>query len=153
VLAAFVETRAADVLVLNGDTFFAVPLAGLAERHRARNADWTLALLRSNDIERYMGLALHADGQVKSFGAKSAGGEVLVNGGVYLVRQSVLRELPWRRGAALSLEADLLPYGLAAGWRFYGAEFRGPFIDIGVPQDYRRADVVLGNAHHRLEHP
>jgi D-glycero-alpha-D-manno-heptose 1-phosphate guanylyltransferase len=152
-LAALAEARAPEVLVLNGDTFFAVPLAELAARHHAAGADWTIGLFRSNDVERYLGIATRADGRIAAFGAKSAGAEVLVNGGVYLVRRGVLRDLPWRPGAALSLEADLLPHGLAAGWHFCGAEFRAPFIDIGVPQDYHRAGALLGNIQHPLEHP
>lgn len=144
-LLALGETRSAEVLVMNGDSFFAVELAELADLHRSKRADWSLSLFRSVDVKRYLGLGLAEGGRVESFTSSSVGGEVLVNGGVYLVRPTLLHDLPWKPGERLSLESDLLPHGLKAGWRLFGREFTRPFVDIGVPEDYRRAGTLLGN--------
>jgi D-glycero-alpha-D-manno-heptose 1-phosphate guanylyltransferase len=45
----------------------------------------------------------------------------------------------------LSLEDDLFPHAFAAGRRLFGIEFKGTFIDIGVPEDYHRAPTLLAN--------
>ncbi len=139
-LLGVAETRADEILVLNGDTFFAVDLPGLAEFHRSRRADCTLSLFRTQDAERYMGLELGSGGELQTLAAKQGG---LANGGVYLFRTAVLRALPWAAGERFSLETDMLPHGHRSGWRIYGREGGPTFIDIGVPEDYRRAAEVL----------
>lgn len=140
-LLAAAEAQADELLVLNGDTFFAVELAALLAFHRQRSADCTLSLFRSSDSERYMGLRVAADGRILELSATRGG---LANGGVYLFRAAALRLLPWQPGERASLEADILAHGLASDWRIFGHECAGTFIDIGVPEDYRRAAQVLG---------
>ena len=125
------------VLVMNGDSYFAIPLKELRAFHEERRSDWTLALFRSTDLERYQGLSIAQDGRVQSLAGQT------VNGGVYLMDTSRLADLPWKAGERLSLENDLLPHALAAGWRVYGREFDRPFVDIGVPQDYKSAGAII----------
>ncbi len=139
-LLAAAEARGEDLLVLNGDTFFAVDLPGFAEFHRERRADCSFSLFRSTDTKRYLGLAVEADGRVRGMEAVQGG---LANGGVYLFRRAALAALPWRAGERASLETDMLPHGLRDGWRVYGRECAATFIDIGVPDDYRRAAEVI----------
>jgi D-glycero-D-manno-heptose 1,7-bisphosphate phosphatase len=61
-------------------------------------------------------------------------GPGLVNGGVYLMK----REIASMAEQVCSLERDVLP-GLAAAGRLCGRGFDRYFIDIGVPEDYDRA--------------
>ncbi|HEY3078260.1 MAG TPA: nucleotidyltransferase family protein [Burkholderiales bacterium] len=118
-------------LVLNGDTYFAVPLEALGAAHRQRRAEVTMSLFRS-DNPRYMGIALDASGRVTSFA-----GHGVVNGGVFLFERAVLAQLP--PGTA-SLERDVLPN---LGGAIYGCVFDVPFVDIGVPEDWRAAANIL----------
>jgi len=120
-------------LVLNGDTYFAVPLKDLSGYHAECNADWTMALFRSSDAKRYQGVSLAEDGRIASLSGNT------VNGGVYLMR----RGLPWKARGRCSLESDLLPQALADGWRVCGRVFDRPFVDIGVPQDYQSAGAII----------
>lgn len=140
-LLAAGEAKGDDLLVLNGDTFFAVDLAGFAAFHRERNADCSLSLFGSTDAKRYMGLQVAADGRVRELATVEGG---FANGGVYLFRSRALRALPWHPGDKASLEADMLPHGLRTGWRIFGRECGATFIDIGVPEDYNRAAAVIG---------
>ena len=142
-LLALARAGSAQILVLNGDTFFAVPLAELAAFHAARGADCSIALFRSEDAERYLGVRRGAHARILALGHKPRGEGALANGGVYLLRAAALRAAPWQAGDRLSLEADLLPWGLANGWRLYGARFDRAFIDIGIPEDYRRAAALM----------
>lgn len=130
-------------LVLNGDTFFEVDLTELLKFHAEHSSEWTFSLFRANEIGRYMGMGVKADGEIVSL--KSGTGEPgrLANGGVYLVNPSILAKTKFLPGSKLSLEDDLLPAFVTQGGRLYGLEFAGSFIDIGVPEDYFRAADLL----------
>lgn len=118
-------------LVLNGDTYFAVPLEALSAFHRQRDADVSMSLFRS-DNPRYTGISLGADGRVTAFT-----GHGLANGGVLVFERSALQGLP--HGAA-SLEKDVLP---KLGGPVYGCVFDVPFVDIGLPEDWRAAANII----------
>lgn len=146
------------VLVCNGDTAFAVPLAGLAETHRRHAADWTFALFRTTESGRYLGMTLAADGTIATLATTAGDGERLANGGVYLVSPPALLRVAAGgvaggvAAAPASLENELLPALLAAGGRLCGYPCAAPFIDIGLPDDYRRAAATLESIrNHRSE--
>ncbi|MGH8641595.1 MAG: sugar phosphate nucleotidyltransferase [Burkholderiales bacterium] len=141
-LAAEALSRRETFLVLNGDTWFEVPLKMLARFHASRRPDATLALFRSAQEGRYAGLRVGKDGEVLSLGAGEKGG--LANGGVYLMERGLLEGGPWRASSPVSLEEDILPFALRDRKRVYGLECPGRFLDIGVPEDYARAAALLG---------
>ena len=130
-------------LVLNGDTFFEVNLNDLCLFHNKHNAEWTMSLFRSKDLDRYMGVDLEDNGEILSL--QSGGNELtlLANGGVYLVNPSPLKRLNYKPYIKSSLENDLLPKFISLGGGLYGFESSGKFIDIGVPEDYYRAQKIL----------
>ena len=128
-------------MLLNGDTFFDVDLRRLWACALAADADWCFSLWRCETAGRYLGIDLDRRGVIRSFGTESSGAR-LVNGGVYLVHPRSLLAVPGDQ--RLSLEDDLFPTFLSAGQRLVGHESGGRFIDIGVPEDYRRAADVIG---------
>ena len=130
-------------LVLNGDTFFEVNLNDLCLFHNKHNAEWTMSLFRSKDLDRYMGVDLEDNGEILSL--QSGGNELtlLANGGVYLVNPSPLKRLNYKPYTKSSLENDILPKFISLGGGLYGFESSGKFIDIGVPEDYYRAQKIL----------
>lgn len=130
-------------LILNGDTFFEVGLADLADFHEQKRADITLSLFPVDNNTRYTGVEID-DGQ-RITGLKAVGGNSrqLINGGVYLMGATALSGLPFHPGDKVSLENDLLTQALASGKRLYGHTVRGRFVDIGVPEDYVRAAHIL----------
>jgi D-glycero-alpha-D-manno-heptose 1-phosphate guanylyltransferase len=145
-LAAALLPRDKPALLLNGDTYFDVSLASLAAHARGLDAQWCLALFRSTDPARYMGVGVDADGRID---ALREPGSALANGGVYWFLPAALSACAALRGTAQSLENDLFPALLAQGQRFAGLECPGAFIDIGVPADYHRAAAVLPAIHSR----
>ena len=90
-----------------------------------------------------MGLDVSKDGEILSFQSGLSHSNHLANGGVYLMNPSVLDRLDCQAGSKISLEDGLLPDFISAGGVTYGMEFPGIFIDIGVPEDYRRAVEIL----------
>lgn len=140
-LAAARVVRGGEVVVANGDTFFEVGLSGLRAFHERAEADITIALKEVPENSRYSGVALDERGRISAFHAERGGTTRLVNGGVYLARKAALLE-DWD-GSPVSLEDHLFPKWLGQGKRIFGLTCPGRFLDIGVPEDYRRADALF----------
>ncbi len=121
--------------VVNGDTRFAIDLSLFEEKHRNLGADLSLALKPIAFSDRYGSVNIEGD-RVVSFEEKKYVEEALINGGVYLLEKSALvaNSLPKR----FSFEKDILEAQvkeLIIG----GFVFDDYFIDIGIPEDYMRA--------------
>ena len=131
---ALTKCREDRVIVLNGDTFFDVDLDALSF-----TAPVTLALKPMRNFDRYG--AVDWDGElVTGFHEKAACAEGLINGGVYaLVRSQLDFAFQPKR---FSFEKDLLE-PLAAAHLVAGQVQDGYFIDIGIPEDYARAQREL----------
>lgn len=136
-------SRDEPFLLLNGDTYFAADWNVLNAYALAHDADWCFSLFRTSEQGRYMGLELSPDGHIISLKSGGTEGSRLANGGVYWVHPRALRETRFLPGDKASLEEDIFPASLASGQRLFGLEFTGTFIDIGVPDDYRRAATLL----------
>ena len=130
-------------LLLNGDTYFAVDLKTLIAFSREKNADWGFSLFRTSEEGRYMGMEVSPQGQITSLKSGSGQPGRLANGGAYWIRSRALLGGKFSLGDRFSLEEDFFPAALASGQRLFGIEFPGTFIDIGVPDDYRRAPALL----------
>jgi D-glycero-alpha-D-manno-heptose 1-phosphate guanylyltransferase len=135
--------RAAPFLLLNGDTYFGVDLTRLTDFHHRKQSDWTFSLFRCTEAGRYMGMDIGQDARIADLRSGAGVPGRLANGGVYFVNAEMPFEAGWRPGDKLSLEDDLLPALHARGRGLYGLECTGAFIDIGIPEDYRRAPGVL----------
>lgn len=129
-----------QALLLNGDTYFDVPLRALEATARQHRADWSFSLFESHDPARYMGVGVSADGRISALRDPAA---PLANGGAYLFRPASVKALGFAPGDALSLENDLFARAFAAGQRFAALRCDGAFIDIGVPHDFHRAAAVI----------
>ena len=130
-------------LVLNGDTYFDLPLSELRRFHEARRSDWTLGTFRTNNTKRYLGVGLDEDARLISLVAPTTHDEVWANGGVYMISPGVLGRIADRFTGEVSLEDDIIPALLELGSAIYGFRHHGRFIDIGLPEDYLRAADVL----------
>jgi len=130
-------------LVFNGDSLLDMSLPEFVTAHEARGALASLALIRVGDTARYGTVELGADGAIASFREKSiVGGPGLINGGVYVLERGVLDAVP--DASFASLELDVLPTLVGRG--LYGVDYGDAlFIDIGVPDDYRRAQALLSS--------
>jgi NDP-sugar pyrophosphorylase family protein len=94
------------------------------------------------DVTRYGSVALDHDGRITQFVEKGAStGPGLINAGVYLLRKQIVRDLP--AGTTISLEREVFPRLLDR--RVYGLVCTGLFIDIGIPDDFKRAQMLLAS--------
>jgi NDP-sugar pyrophosphorylase family protein len=108
----------------------------LIGEHARRPALVTIALARVPDGHRYGSVTCDADGTITAFAEKTdAVIPGLINSGLYIIERPLLALIPADR--PVSLERDLLPQLVGGSLR--GVEMDGYFIDIGVPDDYARA--------------
>lgn len=127
-------------LLANGDSFLGGDYARLFDLTDTGHRTGVIALHRTADSGRYGTVELATDNRITSFVEKSAAPtrrSALINAGVYAFDRSVLAEIP--SAVPASLERDVLPKLVREG-RLYGFELKGAFIDIGVPEDYRRLE-------------
>ncbi len=138
-----VETQSL-VLALNGDTFFAVKLDALKAAHHDAEADMTLSLVEVEGDSRYSGIQLDEKGFVSDIDPRSiSSSSRFVNGGVYLLEPKSLNAFRGQKGERLSLEDEILPGFINSEQRLLGFVSQGVFVDIGIPEDYRRAGDIL----------
>lgn len=128
-----------EFILMNGDTFFPVDLKSLMAVHHEKKADVSIALKKMYDFNRY-GTVICRDGQIIHFEEKKSVPDGLINGGVYVFRRDALvkHDLP----DVFSLEKDFLEIN-TADMRFVGVECDEYFIDIGIPEDYQRAQIEM----------
>ena len=130
------------VLVLNGDSYVEWSLVAMLELFMAKDADMVVVLQAVADVTRYGRVTLDHQGRITQFIEKGVrGGPGLINAGVYLLRKRIVRDLP--AGTAISLERDVLPRLLECG--VYGLVCTGLFIDIGIPDELKRAQALLAS--------
>ena len=131
---ALQKCRGNQVYVLNGDTFFNIDLGALPF-----TAPVTLALKPMKGFDRYG--AVDWDGDlVTGFREKQACAEGLINGGIYAIDRSQLDMGLYPK--RFSFEKEVLE-PLSDLFLVAGRVQDGYFIDIGIPEDYERAQREL----------
>jgi D-glycero-alpha-D-manno-heptose 1-phosphate guanylyltransferase len=140
------ETETSDVVVANGDTLFKINLEEVRSLHDKQQSETTLALKQLQDFHRYGAVKIDEENRIKSFHEKKLYKEGLINGGIYLVNKEkfLARKLPLK----FSFEQDYLEK-IAPEGKFYGSLQTGYFIDIGIPEDFTKAQTDL--AHHPVD--
>lgn len=130
-----------DIIVLNGDTFFDVDLNELYLQHSLYPASITLALKPMREFSRYGNVVLN-NNLITNFEEKRYCEEGLINGGVYVVskNEGLFDGLPER----FSFETEVLQPQCRLE-NLYGVVQDGYFIDIGIPEDYERANREFTN--------
>jgi D-glycero-D-manno-heptose 1,7-bisphosphate phosphatase len=133
-------------LLCNGDSLFDCNFANLLADAVADAADVTgrIVLRHLDDASRY-GVVETEHDRVTAFRERPPPGiGGTINGGIYLFNRSLLPHLH----SACSLEADVLP-ALAGDGLLRGTRANGYFRDIGVPEDFARAQTEIPALLHR----
>jgi D-glycero-alpha-D-manno-heptose 1-phosphate guanylyltransferase len=126
------------VFVLNGDTYLDLEF-GEVEAQWQRDHVPLIVAREVPDTSRYG--RLKTDGRrVVGFVSKGVAGRGLINAGCYLFPKDIGQRFPM--GDAFSLEGEFLAKEVANS-PFDCFVSRGTFIDIGVPDDYERAQSEL----------
>ncbi len=137
--AAMKLAQSDSVFVINGDTFASIHYEAMLQQHMQHRVSLTVALMPVEDTARYG--AVEVDGiHISGFSEKGRAGSGYINAGVYLMQHNLLEtlSLPER----FSFEQDVLMSHLAS-LRPNAFRAEGYFIDIGIPEDYARAQIEL----------
>jgi D-glycero-alpha-D-manno-heptose 1-phosphate guanylyltransferase len=132
----------ADSIVFNADSFFGISLLNFSIVHELRRAHCTLALKPMKSFDRYGAVELE-NHVVTGFSEKKHHASGLINGGVYAlsIDPFIQKSFP----NVFSFEKDYLEKEYRSG-NIFGMVSDAYFIDIGVPDDYERAQRELVGA-------
>lgn len=149
-------TGSSDVLILAGDHLYRMDYAALADYHRQRQADVTVAVkpVAAQDAQRFGILRQATDGRIIDFVEKPEADDVLANFvslddpdtpylgsmGIYLFRLEVLVDL--LDSEYDDFGSDVLPAAIHTH-RVYGYRFDGYWEDIGTIRAFYQASLAL----------
>jgi D-glycero-alpha-D-manno-heptose 1-phosphate guanylyltransferase len=137
IAAALRHVTGDHVFVFNGDTYLDLDLGAVAAMWPGDGTP--IVVTRSvEDTERFGSLEL-ADGRIARFFGSGKKGAGVVNAGCYLIPRNAFAgvSLP----DMFSFEQDYL--GLRPPLSLRAFVSNGQFIDIGIPEDFRRAQIDL----------
>lgn len=136
-----------NVAVVNGDTLFKTHLHEAFLFHEKNMAECTLLLKPMTNFDRYGVVETGEERLVSSFKEKQFYTTGNINAGVYILhtRKFLDEEFPDK----FSFEKDYLER-LFSQRRIYGLIQDSYFIDIGIPEDYSRAQAELAKPPFRL---
>jgi NDP-sugar pyrophosphorylase family protein len=127
-------------VVYYGDVFTDIDLSDLLRMHKRGGALATLALYTVDNPTECGIVELDAKSQIRRFVEKPAPDQVfsrLANAGIFVIEPAVLAELPKDRYSDFG--HDVFPQMLAEGRVLTGYPTTSTLIDIGTPENYRRA--------------
>ena len=126
------------VLILNGDSFFDLNLEQFYNLHLEQKSDFSLALRYVNNSERYGNIEFNSSHQITSFIEKNQLNQSgYINAGVYILSKKLYLQNT-KPDINFSIEKDFFEKQLNQ-LIIKGFEFKDYFIDIGIPEDYLKA--------------
>jgi len=132
-------TNDKEVLILNGDTFFPVELKKICRSYEANNGLVTIALKHMSDSGRYGSIEIDEFKNIVKFVEKQTSKNGYINGGIYILNTSIF--LKFSTPEVFSFEDFLEEAFKLLGAN--GVVFNNYFIDIGIPEDYEKAQLEL----------
>jgi D-glycero-alpha-D-manno-heptose 1-phosphate guanylyltransferase len=129
-----------NVFVFNGDTFFDVDIELMLKQHVENNPEVTLALKPFVNFDRYGTVDVNDDLRITKFTEKQFCKQGVINGGIYLMKTNLFEGLDYPD--QFSLEQDYFEK-YCSDKQLEGFIDEGYFIDIGIPEDYKKAQEEL----------
>ncbi len=127
-----------NCVVLNGDTFLDVDLDDLMQNHVNLKSKVTVALKEMTCFSRYGNVIYNSDNVIQSFIEKKYTEKGHINAGVYVINKDYLNQITSKE--KFSFEEEVLTPGAKRN-DLYGYVTDGYFIDIGIPEDYNKAQI------------
>lgn len=132
------KAKSSGVFVMNGDTYFPIDFKKL----KAASVEYpmSMAVKPMQNFDRYGRVILTEKNLVERFEEKEMTASGWINGGIYYLDRTRLKlsEFPDK----FSLENDFLKQ---MEGQIIAEKFEDYFIDIGIPQDYERAQTEFAH--------
>ena len=144
-----------EFFVINGDTFFDIDYNIFYDF--AKNNTAAIALRYTDNIKRYGFVSIDDSFTITKFIEKSnlTNNTIdgYINGGIYYFRKSVLEKYYKNfSGQFISLENEIFPQ-LVNNKELKGLPIGGLFIDIGIPEDYQKAQTLIPSWLKKIKKP
>tara|TARA_Y100000590_G_scaffold470592_1_gene666680 strand:+ start:6244 stop:6936 length:693 start_codon:yes stop_codon:yes gene_type:complete len=138
---AFLMVDGDHGFVINGDTYFDVNLSNLFKEHVHKNNDITLSLKTMSKFDRYGFVETDSNGYVLAFKEKKYYDYGKIDGGIYSIKKNIFSIFESNRKFSFN---DFIINNLK-NLKVGSIVSNKLFIDIGIPEDYEKAHVVLRN--------
>lgn len=126
-----------EFFIINGDTFFDVDLLQFEQFAKASKSDLAIALKPMHSFDRYGSVEVEGD-KILSFKEKQFVEAGLINGGVYYCGKPLFSKFGVNQ--KFSFEKDLMEKSVNEK-NLTGYISDTYFIDIGIPEDYAKANL------------
>ncbi len=137
ILNAFSKVESDLAFTMNGDSLFRIDFNAMMKRHIESLSDITLSLKYLDDTARFGTVRFDETYRITGFDEKNPdSGEGYINGGIYLLNKGFLENAKFP--PVFSIEKDCFEKHYNKS-RIFGYLSRGYFLDIGIPEDYQKA--------------
>jgi len=123
----------APFLVLNADVICSLSLDDMICFHKKNNAVSTISLWPVKNVSEFGVVDIQKDGNVVDFVEKPKPEDApsdLINAGAYFLEYDVLDYI--EKGRLVSMEKEIFPQIINDTGKFFGFEFKGYWIDVGL---------------------
>ncbi len=131
-----------DIIIINGDTFFDVNIKDFIKFYQDTKSDCCIALTPMKAFDRYGSVTIDEKNIIHQFNEKKYCSEGFINTGILVFDKNTFIEKTKHLPQNFSYEKDFLEPNIA-NLKVTGFISTGYFIDIGIPEDYYRADKEL----------
>ena len=122
-------------IVLNGDTFVDIDYSTFFQA--AHSNELLISAIHVKDVSRYGSLELDKENKIIDFKEKNDKGPGVINSGTYVLKRADILSYPKTK---FSFEDDFLAEYKK---KIHAFVTKGYFIDIGIPEDFRKAERDL----------
>lgn len=126
------------VFIINGDTFFSVDLNAMRRFSVNHGKNVVIAVKEMREFSRYGKVEIDAQMEVVAFHEKQYCDLGFINGGIYDLKRTALDVYP----SKFSMEDEYFPVALKTH-DILAFPSQGLFIDIGIPEDYQKAQALF----------
>lgn len=137
---ALTQCKGDHVFVFNGDTYLDLEVDEI-DRHWALHKYPVIVGRHVLDTSRY-GSLMTSGGRIIGFTEKGRSGAGLINAGSYILNRDQLDQFP--KNTPFSLESDFFTSAVLDHPVDVFVS-NGQFIDIGIPEDFERAQIELAH--------
>lgn len=137
---AFSYSKEDNVIVMNGDIYAKVNLSELMNKHIETQSQVTIALKEMENFDRFGIVEFDKDSIITKFKEKEFTKKGFINVGIYAMNKNIFHGL--HLGKTFSIENDF--FSKYTDKIKHSAYFyNGDFIDIGIPEDYKKLQELL----------
>ena len=133
-----------DVIVINGDTFFNLNVKDFIEYYHNTHSDCCIAVTPMQNFDRYGSVTIDEQNIIHQFNEKKYCEKGYINTGILILNKNIFLEKTRQLPQNFSYEKDFLEPNISQ-IKVTGYIAAGYFIDIGIPEDYYKANQELIN--------